>query len=360
MAVETLTVTLGVDDVGGKVKGKNLVVADENDNQIVTVLDGGDLSGNYLFEYWGKDTPTESGAGPGGNDVFKFDLSGFNDDFSISVKSMDSLDRFEISGFQTVVITDDLYTFTYTGSDGFSYTFSLDSESGNTGDHVSVTGRDGNILCFARGTDILTPDGEVPVETLAAGDLVICGDGRSHPIRWVGGRKVDAATLRAHPDLCPVRIDRNALGAHRPDKPLRLSPQHKILLGDWRAELLFGEDKVLATAKSLRNDMTIRSDKACRSIEYFHILLQTHQTVFANGLECETLMPAEMMVTALSPEASAEICQLFPEFAGNPESYGSLCSMALKPHEVNTFLALKYSAPGPAAPRGGTPKAKPV
>lgn len=68
MAVEVLTISL--DEDSDKVKGKKLVAGDEDDNQIVTVLDGEDDDDNFpstvLFEFWGKGSPTEAGAGPGG------------------------------------------------------------------------------------------------------------------------------------------------------------------------------------------------------------------------------------------------------------------------------------------------------
>lgn len=52
----------------------------------------------------------------------------------------------------------------------------------------------------------------------------------------------------------PVR-DRGAGGSNR---PLLVSPQHRMLCDDWRAQMLFGETEVLVAAKHLVNDRTIR------------------------------------------------------------------------------------------------------
>ncbi|MBE1282451.1 MAG: hypothetical protein GJ676_03990 [Rhodobacteraceae bacterium] len=333
MAVEVLTISLEEDE--DKVKGKDLIAGDENDNQIVTVLDGGDLEdegGVYVFEFWGKGTPTEPGAGPGGDDEFYFDLSGFDDDFHIEVKSFDERDCFIFTNFDSYSVVNDVYTFQYTGSDGQPHTVSIDAVSQNGTGTVCV------VVCFARGTRIRTRGGEKLIEGLKAGDQVLCTDGVLRDIKWIGSRVVPKPELAAHPELKPVRLSRNALAKDKADADLVLSPQHRILLSDWRAELLFGEEEVLVSAQSMINDQTIRPADDLEEVEYFHILLDGHHTVFANGLECETLMPAEMAQHALSAEERSEILTIFPELAHDLSSFGTTCRMTLKPHEVRAML----------------------
>lgn len=341
MAVEVLTIFLDDDE---KIKGKDLINGDEDDNQIVTVLDGGDLDDDdpYLFERWGKGTPTEPGAGPGGDDQFFFDLSGFDDDFSIEVKSFDELDCFIFTNFDSYTQVGNVWTFNYTGSDGQPHTVSIDAESTN-GTGVACI-----VVCFASGTQILTPDGPVAIDALQGGDLVICGDGVCRPIQWIGGREVDANQLAQNPELRPVRLSAHALAPGCPDSDLYLSSQHKVMIRDWRAELLFGAREVLVPAFSLINDQTIRRDTDCNSVTYFHILLDAHHTLLANGVECESLMPAEMSQTALTPEARSEIFALFPEMVSDLSAYGPLCHMALKPYEVSAM----QSGQGVIAPSG--------
>ncbi|MEM6464441.1 MAG: right-handed parallel beta-helix repeat-containing protein, partial [Pseudomonadota bacterium] len=46
------------------------------------------------------------------------------------------------------------------------------------------------LICFARGTAIATPDGERRVEHLRIGDRVLTGDGRAVPARWIGRQTV--------------------------------------------------------------------------------------------------------------------------------------------------------------------------
>ncbi|KAE9631572.1 Hint domain-containing protein [Parasedimentitalea maritima] len=331
MAIEVLTVTLGVDVTGDKIEGTDLISGDKDDNQIVTIEDGGDLSGNYVYERWGKGTPTEAGAGPGGDDEFHIDLSGFDDDFSMTVKSMDPGDCFVFTGFDSYSTVGNVWTFDYTGSDGQSHSVSIDVESANGTGVASV------VVCFVRGSRILTAVGELPVEQLERGDQVFCGDGKCRPIQWIGSAALDGHELRTHPELCPIRFAPNSLAPGSPVGELMLSPQHRVLLKNWRAEMLFGEPEVLVTASSLTNDDTIRP-VLTGDVEYFHILLEGHHTVWANGVECETLMPAEMAQTALSGAARGEICQLFPEIVTDLSSFGSLCHPLLKPYETQTLL----------------------
>ena len=129
-------------------------------------------------------------------------------------------------------------------------------------------------VCFTRGTLIKTDQGERPIEELAAGDMVLTMDHGYQPIRWIGSSK-RAATG----DLAPILIRKGALGN---DRDLRVSPQHRMLLQGWQAELLFGELEVLATAKSLLNDHSILRDEG-GEVEYFHMLFDTHEIIYAEG-----------------------------------------------------------------------------
>lgn len=341
MATDVLTIYLQEND---PVSGKDYV-ADEDNNQVVTFLpDGDDMEGgNYTIQFFGKDSPTEPGAGPGGDDIFNMDLSLFEDDFSFTVKSMDAGDIFDITGWDSVDIVGTVYTFTYTGTDGLEHTFTIDAQSTNGEDGVDVVqvlhkGNDVALVCFTRGTLIKTEHGALPIEGLHEGDLVLCGDGVLRPIRWIGSRKLDKDDLARKPEWKPVIIQAGALGEGMPTRDLSLSPQHNVLIRDWRAELMFGDNEVLVPAKHLTNDMSIRQDTECEEVEYFHILLDEHHTVLAEDLECETLFAAALRSGALSPEARAEICGIFPELVANLETYGDSYRMTLRRFEADALM----------------------
>ncbi len=185
------------------------------------------------------------------------------------------------------------------------------------------------VPCFCAGTMIETDQGDVAVEDLAEGTLVRTADHGMQPIRWIGSSK-----RRAIGDVAPILIRKGALGNTR---DLRVSPQHRMLLEGWQAELLFEESQVLATAKSLINDHSIIRVEG-GEVEYFHILFDTHQIIWAEGAPTESFHPGEQGWKSLAPSTRNEILELFPEFAdGAFESYGSSARVSLK-HKEGALL----------------------
>src|SRR5262249_32690104 len=137
-------------------------------------------------------------------------------------------------------------------------------------------------VCVAAGTRILTAKGEVPVETLAEGDSVmtVVGDELiARPIRWVGRRRID---LNAHPrptTVSPIRIRRDAFAQSVPHRDLLVSPDHGILVG-----------RQLICARQLVNGTTIQQEMGHAVIEYFHVELDSHAILLAEGLTAESYL----------------------------------------------------------------------
>jgi len=181
------------------------------------------------------------------------------------------------------------------------------------------------VVCFNRGTFIKTQTGARPIEDLVAGDLIMTMDRGYQPIRWIGSSKREATG-----DLAPILIRKGALGN---DRDLRVSPQHRMLLQGWQAEMLFGEEEVLATAKSLVNDHSILRDEG-GEVEYFHILFDTHEIIYAEGAPSESFHPGEQGWKALDQATRDEILTLFPELSdGRFEDYGASARTSLKHSE---------------------------
>jgi hypothetical protein len=331
MAVDVFTHALTGDFSNTRGSGANI-----NDNQIITLTDGGNISGDVWIYNFGKSSGTELGSGVGGDDLFIIDLTTFNDDFDILVWSLHAEDTFQINGWTSQTITGsgstETYTFTYDGTDGFSHTVTIETYSGNTGQNVQV-------VCFSRGTLILTENGDVPIEQLKIDDEVICGDGEVRNIRWIGSRGVSSSELEVNPDLLPIIIKADAFEKGMPQSNLTVSPQHRFKLNDAKAELLFGEREFLVKAKNLINDSTIQRQTNCTEVEYFHFMVDEHSTVFANSVEAETLHPHDHMNTAMSATARSEICKVFPELAIDFNSYGSIVAPELLSYEAGVLLS---------------------
>ncbi len=134
------------------------------------------------------------------------------------------------------------------------------------------------LACYLRGTRIATPTGERAIESLAAGDLVLTGSGEVRPIVWMGHRHLDC---RRHPkprDMWPVRVRCDAFGPGRPHRDLLLSPDHSVFVDD-----------ALIPVRYLINGATIVQEMA-DSVTYWHLELDRHDVILAEGLPCETYL----------------------------------------------------------------------
>lgn len=172
------------------------------------------------------------------------------------------------------------------------------------------------VPCFAAGTMIRTPAGDVAIETLRVGELVMTLDGGPQPVRWIGSRKLTVADLEERPNLRPIRIKAGVLGKGVPTTDLVVSPQHRILVRSKIAQRLFGVDEVLVAVKQLLLidgiDVVANQD----GIEYFHFLFDNHQVVISNGAETESLYTGPEALKSVGPVAQEEIFAIFPELRG--------------------------------------------
>lgn len=170
-------------------------------------------------------------------------------------------------------------------------------------------------VCFTRGTHILTPVGERAIEDLSVGDRIVTRDHGVQLIRWIGSTHLPAAALAARPELRPIRITAGAFGPDTPVRDLSLSRQHRVLVRDWRADLLFGSpDGVLTPAFTLINDRDVRMDDGgADGVEYFHIAFDGHEVIYSEGLETESFHPAADTVSVLTQPQREELYAIFPE-----------------------------------------------
>src|SRR6516165_8619873 len=136
-------------------------------------------------------------------------------------------------------------------------------------------------VCFLKGTRIWTPDGESGVEDLRINDLVVTSSGEAKPIQWVWRRRFERQSgQKWDENIVPIRVARSALGPNTPHRDLYRSRNHCLYVDD-----------VLIPAVDLINGSSIaRADATyLREIEYFHIKLDRHGVIYAEGAACETL-----------------------------------------------------------------------
>lgn len=167
-------------------------------------------------------------------------------------------------------------------------------------------------VCFLRGTRIMTETGETSVEDLRPGDRIETQDNGWQAVRWIGSQSVPAEALSRSSRFRAVRIRAGALGQGRPRADLLVSPQHRILVRSRIALRMFGMAEVFVPAIRLTDLPGIERVEDDRLIEYFHILLDRHEIVTANGAPAESLHLGPVALLSMSGEARAEIATLFP------------------------------------------------
>lgn len=150
-------------------------------------------------------------------------------------------------------------------------------------------------VCFGPGTLIDTVAGPRPIETLVPGDLVWTAEAGLRPLL-----AVHAESHAAFGAAAPVVFRAGAVGNTR---DLVLSPNHRIRLAGWRAEMLFGLPEVLVPAK-----MFVEGSRAVArpggAIPYYHLVFDQHHLVRAEGILAETLLvsPATAARLGQSPD----------------------------------------------------------
>ncbi|WP_236635847.1 Hint domain-containing protein [Paracoccus aminophilus] len=170
-----------------------------------------------------------------------------------------------------------------------------------------------HFICFCRGTLIRTARGEIAVENLRPGDMILTADRGYQPLRWIGSKALSAELLSVFPTLRPVRIAAGALGQNLPARDLYVSRQHRVLISSKIAGRLFGETEILVAAKSLTELDGIDLIEPTDGVEYFHLLFDQHEVIFSEGARTESLYTGDEALKAVDPAARAEIIALFPE-----------------------------------------------
>jgi len=162
--------------------------------------------------------------------------------------------------------------------------------------------------CFTPGTLMDTPKGARPIETLAVGDLVCTRDNGAQELLWIGRR-----TVQGDGDFAPIAFELGAIGN---DARLLVSPQHRMLVEGWRAQLFFGTDEVLVRAKHMVNGCTIRQVPQDK-VTYIHLLFAQHEIVTAAGVPSESYFLGHVLRQP-DPATRDEVLALFPDAPSEP------------------------------------------
>lgn len=229
----------------------------------------------------------------------------------------------------------DLYVFSQGGTTSDVWGFATDAtltpgvqyqkvDGSNNGDSLYV-----DFVCFARDALIRTPTGALPVQDIRPGDKVWTMGDPEAVVRWVGSKTIFATGAAA-----PVVFEVGAIGN---TTPLVVSQQHRVLLRNAQANVLFGEEEVLAPAHSLLGLKGVRIAEGA-TVTYHHIMFGAHEIVESDGVLTESFYPGPTALSALDEAAQDELLSLFPELVGQA-AFGPTAAYTLKPFEAEALVS---------------------
>lgn len=154
-------------------------------------------------------------------------------------------------------------------------------------------------VSFSRGTHITMASGaQRRIEDLRVGDKVLTRDNGIQSIRWIGHQ-----TVRASGAFAPIVIKKGALNNAR---ELHLSPNQRLFVYQRRDRINAGRSEVVVKAEFLVNNDTVkRSDGGF--VDYFQILFDNHEFIFAEGIAAESLTVDQRTSPALPREVQDKL-----------------------------------------------------
>ncbi len=189
---------------------------------------------------------------------------------------------------------------------GVDYTLVGSGDVPQTYDYYESNG----IPCFGPGTLIMTDSGENPVEWLEAGDKVLTRDHGYQPVRWIGRIKLPSRHFKTYPSDQPVTIPAGTLGNGLPTHDLCVTGDHRLLICDPRAHLLFDTPEVLAPAKAWLDAGLGLGTAPVSEYSLSHVLCDEHEVIMAHGAWVESFFPGPEALRRLTAGHRAEVTRI--------------------------------------------------
>ncbi len=222
--------------------------------------------------------------------------------------------------------------------------------AGGTSNVVVSTDASNNAIitaaCFAEGTRIRTAEGEMRIEALRVGDLVVSAFGGVVPVMWLGWRRVEARRYRDGSAIWPVRVQAGALAEGVPGRDLWLSPEHAVFL-----------DGVLVPVRCLINGGSI-AQMPVGVVTYWHVELPQHDVVLAEGMACESYLDTGNRADF---DNGGGVIVARPMFGATADEIWRACACAPQCREgarlaaIRGRIAASRPLPSPPPEEGSTP-----
>ena len=106
---------------------------------------------------------------------------------------------------------------------------------------------------------------------------LVDGEPVAGQVRWLGHRRIDLTSHHRPETVAPIRIQRGAFADALPRRDLLVSPDHAIFV-----------DGKLICARQLVNGTTICQETGWTAVDYYHVELDRHAILLAEGLPAES------------------------------------------------------------------------
>nr|WP_301273919.1 Hint domain-containing protein [Acetobacter indonesiensis] len=147
---------------------------------------------------------------------------------------------------------------------------------------VDVEDKNG-VICYLAGSMIRTPDGDVAIENLRVGDVVLAyanGQSVARDVIWAGRKHMAVQTHLPEADAgYPVRVKANAIADGVPYKDMLITPEHCLFL-----------DGAFVPVRMLVNGGSIAYDHTITAYDYYHVETQQHSIIMADGALTESYL----------------------------------------------------------------------
>ncbi|MHC8946878.1 Hint domain-containing protein [Advenella incenata] len=212
-----------------------------------------------------------------GTSTFNFDAGGINLELSgfPNLTNISAGDQINVAGATSGEYVNGDLIF----KNDLGFTVGRFNADGLDPSKVVFNGGSMTYACYLKGTHIATPEGEVQVETLKAGDKVMTASGGVATVKWLGHRTLYKNRIPAKDAVraFPILFKKNSIANNVPHRDLTLSPGHHVSF-----------DGTLVPAMMLVNGQTIVQQFNTKVFEYFHVELEQFDIMLAEGVPAES------------------------------------------------------------------------
>ena len=140
----------------------------------------------------------------------------------------------------------------------------------------------------------------------------------------------------------PIEFKAGSMGNGLPRRNLVVSPLHRMILAGSHVRQTFGVSEVLAPAKALIQRSDIRRMQGKRQIEYYSLLFDRHEIIFAEGTPTESFRPGPVAMAGFENHIREQIFEIYPGLRAEPEKgLGPAARKLITRRQAEDFISLE-------------------